>query len=616
MRVNKDIKDVSLLDNQLIKIMKNLYNSLSTIFMILVVCEISYAQSKLDINVIGQPIVGETVTIEVTGMVEEGVRKIWLIQDNNALDKTEMNCSGLPSCTLEKEIEVFYPGIVRFEAILFKSPNTYLRDTSIYVDFTCQSEYCEPGPILENFFQWMREVDYDECLIERYYSYLLIPELRTEMKSYLRDSTITYDHGDTVIFYDIIPTDLDATFIGMDTDEAPDCEGQSGIPGFCENPTSADYNFVRDHWERTFGIDFVFRYERVEFSYLEEFGEPTWDSANNYWIFNIPTPFLVINTEPHNLAHFALETWKGAPVRQVNGGAWSSLLFFEPINPFQMTVYTHEWGHSQALGHTFIDIDGERTFFSTDGIMTNTYMQNTYADGLDPLDPIERYLFEPSEGFLDQETFAERYSEGIVSSWQFNNICSDIDPAVTSLSLDHVTNENYIFKAVLNNLGSINAAFIDVSLYQKDLETPPLSERTYECIKPNVPIEIYFTIGKEAVDDDLIIIKVDANEAISDEDENNNVLILDKSTNVHYLDDSVSDIFIYPNPSTEHIDISFPAHFGNSYTIKIYSSDGLLFGEYKNKSRIDISEANRGIYYIEIINGKSGNKIIQNLVKI
>lgn len=570
----------------------------------------SKAQTSININIIGQPIVGETITVEVIANHPSGINKIWLIKDKDYGNKTEIFCNGTTSCSLQIETTLDYIGSIVFDAVLWGLPNNYVTETSILVNFICQSEYCSPDPEINQFFNWMRNVGYDECVIERYYSYVSVPELKTRMKEISRKKPIGYNQTDTIIFYDIIPTDIEATFTGMNIGEAPNCVYSPTSPEFCPNPVSADYSFVENHWRTVFGIDFTFQYQRIEISYVDEFGPPVWNSTLGKWQFIIPNTFYINNLEPHNIAHFAVESWNGQQIRDIDGGSFSAQLFSEPTTLFKFGIYTHEWGHAQGLPHTFVDINGVRKFLTPDGIMSNTYLANTNI--FDPLDPLERYVFEPTDGYVDQNTFANSYSQAIVATNQFNGVCENIDPAVTTFTLDSSTDSHYTFKATLDNLGTIDASFIDVFFYDGNLTNAPLIERTYEVIEQNNPFDIFITIEKNLITNDDVFIKVDPLELINDETESNNTLNISNILSVNEDDFSNFQFNVYPNPVSNLLYIKTNTQI--EYQADIYSVDGKLISTTYNNSFIDVSEMSNGVYFLQITNLNLGYKFYKRII--
>jgi hypothetical protein len=550
----------------------------------------------LDINVIGTPVVGQPITIQVTATHPNGINRIRLVKDKDYENILQMFCSGSNTCTLQTVMTLDFIGDIILDAELWRLPNNYAMGTSVIVSFECQAEYCDPDPEVHEFFNWMREVGYDECVIERYYTYFLVPELRARMKEIARKRRIGYNQTDTVIFYDIIPTDAQATYVGMDIGEAPNCVYSALSPQFCPTPTSADYTFVENHWKTVFGIDFTFQYERIELNYVDTFGPPTWNSALGRWQFFIPNTFYIDNLENDNIAHFGIETWNGQPVREINGGSFCAQLFIEPTTLYNFGIYTHEWGHAQGLPHTFVDIDGIRTFLTPDGIMSNSYTPNTNL--FDPLDPLERYVFEPIDNYVDQNTFAGTYSTAIVATNQFNNVCENIDPAVTAFTLDSTTDTHYIFKATLDNFGTIDASFVEVSFYEGSLANPPLIERTYQALEPNTPLEVFFTVDMNLIMSNDVFIKVDPANLITDEDETNNILSTQILLSIADFGFSNIQFKVYPNPVAHLLYIE--ASTAITYQTRLFTLDGKLLTSQKTNAAIDVSTLANGVYILEI----------------
>ena len=86
---------------------------------------------------------------------------------------------------------------------------------------------------------------------------------------------------------------------------------------------------------------------------------------------------------------------------------------------------------------------------------------------------------------------------------------------------------------------------------------------------------------------------------------------LDSALSIHELTNS--NIRIYPNPSTDFINIDVPANL--KYHTNIYDLNGRLISRSKNKAVIEIQALPLGVYLIEITDLDSDHKAVEKIVK-
>ena len=86
---------------------------------------------------------------------------------------------------------------------------------------------------------------------------------------------------------------------------------------------------------------------------------------------------------------------------------------------------------------------------------------------------------------------------------------------------------------------------------------------------------------------------------------------LDSALSIHELTNS--NIRIYPNPSTDFINIDVPANL--KYHTNIYDLNGRLISRSKNKAVIEIQALPLGVYLIEITDLDSDHKVVEKIIK-
>ena len=87
-------------------------------------------------------------------------------------------------------------------------------------------------------------------------------------------------------------------------------------------------------------------------------------------------------------------------------------------------------GPHLGLIHSFYGTD-PRVFMGLDGVMSNTYGPGSQM--MDPLEPTERYAFEPLDGYVDEASHHAEYNSAIIGSSHLP-VCGHVDPAMVSAS--------------------------------------------------------------------------------------------------------------------------------------------------------------------------------------
>ncbi len=283
---------------------------------------------------------------------------------------------------------------------------------------------------MTDFVSWMREKGYDESIIAQYIQWWSIGSVkdRSIIKNFLEvkkkpENNLKQDN--TVYVYDLIPLDPGTTYLSLDQNTCNTCQPTEKWPGWCDerSPQPADYVFVENHFRHTFGVEFDFVYYPMEISYTDVFGKPDCQ-PRVYKKSNKDTPRckfkidprLLDQFPPHSIVHFAITSFptEAGPAQIYNHSVSNgnvALVTRTPESFLTIVTYTHEWGHTLGLRHPFVDVKdiNKRIFVQLDGIMSNTYARNTKL--IDPTDPLERYILEPKNGYLDEPSFVNEYNK-------------------------------------------------------------------------------------------------------------------------------------------------------------------------------------------------------------
>lgn len=480
-------------------------------------------------------IVGEASSVVARGRHLGGIDRIELVRNGDFANKISQSCSGQQTCVFSTNITQNYLGPTYLSLILWKVSSPfplYVTELNLPVNFLCQEEYCPPDPDLSIFFSWMRAQGYAECVTSQYITSSLDPLATPVIKESLAARTSLLTSPFTVHFYDIIPTDALATYRSLGSGEGGNCVYQSAWPSLCPTPVPADYDFVRRHFERTFGVAFTFVYHRMPVSYASTFGAPQLVNGNpSYYRFPNSRNTFVSQFPAQAIIHYAIESYNGLPVQDMTGAVGTRAeVSLEPYDILGISIYTHEWGHTWGLAHPFYG--SPRVFTGLDGIMDNSYRGITPL--VDPLDPVERYVLQPGSGYLDQLTFASTYSKGLLGSWQLP-ICGDVDPSILSADLVRRDKTSLTIDLRLRNNGGLPTGYVRLSAFDYPGRNTLIGERIIWQMPAAVTMQHRITLDTASVAGDKIEFVLDVDDEIPSEPASNNTLVFDISPNIPTL---------------------------------------------------------------------------------
>ena len=565
----------------------------------------THAQEVFEFEIIGESSVDNTVDVIVRAKHDNPIKSISLIKDNDIQNQVKVECDGNTECELTTSISLDYEGSVRLRSFLWEYPNQAVKQISTSINFTCDKEYCKKDPVLVDFVKWMRQKGYDEAVTSEYFQFMKDDIKRSAMKDFLDNSLVVrLKQEEELNFYDVIPSDTNATYTEMSTNGAENCVPTSYWTDFCPTPIKADYSFVEEHFERIFGVNFTFNYIRRSTNYTNEIG-PLSQNTSGTWEFN----FIDLNSfesqfERKDIVHYGLESLDGKPLNQTSSGPSVSRIWRNVVNWYDITTYTHEYGHTSGLPHSFISGTNPLELFSLDGIMNSGYAGHTSM--FDPLDPMERYSLEPINGYLDDATFAEEYNEGIKETSFFDGTFKNVEPLIESFVIKDETDSNLILETIISNTGELDCSFFDYSVIINGNET--FTNRIIENIAPDSPNSFFITIPKNIINGSSNIrLEIDPDNLIVDEEEENNIseLVITSSIN-----QELKSIFMYPNPNSGVL------HFNSNerLQVRIFDLLGNQLMEKETSSSVSFANISNGIYIVKIIEISSGDLISEQKI--
>ena len=471
--------------------------------------------------------------ITVRAFHQAGIGSLKLLFEMSSNPVT-FNCGGSTSCTFPYTLTQAYEGPRYVRAQLLSQAGTLVKQVDRPFRYGCQGQVCAQDPAMVDYLGWLRGRSYPECISSFYLESAQDPVRLERLKLFLskRPSSLTQSY--TVDFYDIVPTDAHSTSALMGPGQGGNCTPCNSWPDWCPTAMKKDYSFVERHFERTFGINFTFNYHRMDINYQATL--PNFRLENGVYTWDSPFQFLS-QFAPHSIVHFAMEKLNQTPISNHNIGGIVVDTTFEAdyVNGIAGGTggYTHEWGHTWALPHSFVEsilngpkING-RAQVGLDGIMENGYFMDTRL--IDPLEPMERYALEPSNGFTDQATFASAYSTGLIGTYRMP-VCGTVDPAFSAVTIISETAQNWAIDVTLVDNGTLPVGYTALEARLGSPTGTLLDQRTIERVAPGVPTVAHYTISKSSAPNGSTIVFIldgaqvisEANAHVPDDSESNN----------------------------------------------------------------------------------------------
>lgn len=556
----------------------------------------SNAQNILEITTSGNPIVGKPLTITVNAVHNKPINRLVLLKDTDYANQIKQDCGGSQTCQLTTELTLPYEGTVHLTAYLWIYPNSVDNYIEVDLTFTCEGGYCEPDPAVSAFIQWMRQAKYEECVIEKYYTFLKDSELRAGMKDFILSSGEILSKNMAVDFYDIIPTDANSTYKEMSTDKAELCVPSALWPEFCPTPVPADYKFVEKHFNKVFGVNITLTYKQQFINYKNQFGDLVWNPSIG-WEF----PFqklnaFEVNFPKRSIVHYAMTSLDGMTLGPASKGTFVARMFQNVKSYLDIQIYSHEWGHAQGLPHTFLGQNPNLVSFSLDGILNNHYVPSTAM--YDPMDPLERYALQPTNGYVDQSTFGPTYSEGIIPTYHMMNNCMVADPSIKSLKLVGQDGIKSSFRIITENIGPLDCGFVNLSLNLNSSNGPQIANYIIENMDSGLPDTLTVEINNNLLDGNSLYATLDPSLEMTELDESNNTLftLLNALENPNDL----LEFSVFPNPGNGVFHINNPS--GKNYQGTVYNIHGQVIWKDQLEKELILPSAQDGMYMLEVKN--------------
>lgn len=479
------------------------------------------------------PLAGQALTLTLRAFHQDGVTSITYIRETGPVQT--LDCGfNVTYCEKQVPLAQAYQGPTWMEVIASRGLNEIKR-FPLPLTFGCSQEHCPNDPVIEEFVSWMRTVGYGECIVSGTVGFTFDALKRKIAKNLLDERPTGPGPAYALTFYDIVPTDPGSSYTAMTPGAAPLCVKEPLWPGFCPNKeVPADPEFLEKKFNETFGATFDFTYVRRDTNYRNEIGMPDRLVFPEVELWNFPSRAAFVQQfPPHSIIHYAIDKWSdtGIPgdalaVNDLTGGANGRLeVDEEPTTKERLVTFSHEWGHTWGLDHSFIEPD---TIPATlNGIMDNTYLVGQSYPG-DPMSPEERYAMEPvlPLGYVDQTTFAATYTANAATV--LGGPCGQIDPALPSGRLT-TAGDLYLFDLDLANLGTIPAHYVGLRVFDGDATGRLIEDRTLETVNPGttvyrVTVPALTSWGALNVTRGRVLFVLDQMEVISELSDANNAL--------------------------------------------------------------------------------------------
>jgi VCBS repeat-containing protein len=473
------------------------------------------SEYSITVSHVAEESVGALAEFNINAYHEEGISEIKIGSENIS---DYIDCNNQTTCTTPYYWTFDYEGEQKIIFYLKKASGSITASVERIVDFTCPDEYCEPEPLINDFFQWMRKKGYAECITSQYFHWVMDGRFKKTIKENLDKAPSNITQPYSVKFYDIIGTDIEATNVPMGEGEGENCTYDDYFTDYCPNPVNVDYHFIENQYRNTFGIDFQFEYHRIEVDYSESIGEPIVLSASGNYKFN-QNPSFMNQFESGSVIHFAVNSWNGVPaISEIGSGTGHAPLSGASAAYYHIAVNCHEWGHTRGFQHPFWkDENGTRHDFSIKAVMDYKFYSDFFI--LNPPDPVERYALEPLDGYIDESDFVSNYYYGVVGSDDFP-VCGSVDPAIESLNLISEDSDTIAFSLALNNYGDIPLGYVTLTAYNYYSE--PVEERIIRHLPSQETVTNTFTVLKSDFPYQKITFKLDGENVIVENSEENN----------------------------------------------------------------------------------------------
>jgi hypothetical protein len=467
--------------------------------------------------------VDQTATVSVHAYYQSGINSLFLYRDDRFPAIATQSCAGALTCTLTTTITQAFEAQTLLNTAITNGTSAEQVKT---LGFNCPREYCPPDLLAADAIRWMRSNGYMECVVAKFAGWTIAATDRVVVRKLLElrptDPLAPTKLVDPLHFWDIIPdwTDPQATSKDLGGSLSEPCQFNSIWPDWCPTPEPADWQFLKRHMDRTFGVNLGMYYHQMLLDYDGTFGTPV--LANGCYRFNVPQSWYA-QFSPHVIIHWAVQTWQGVPMCDMTGSTGTNGVAFvntEPYNVNGTLPYTHEWGHTWGLSHNWLGVFPP-PYVSIDGVMDNTYRTSQIPNLIDPTDPWERYGLGPIS-YRDETTFGPDYSSKVIGSPDLPT-CGSVDPAIRSGSISSQTATTVTVSLTLKNFGTAAASYVKLGAYDGS-SGPLIEERVIGQLAAGEQRTHAFTVPKASVAGGQIFFVFDAPGEVLESNEGNNSL--------------------------------------------------------------------------------------------
>ena len=482
-------------------------------------------------------VAGQPTPVTVRAAYDGGIVSITLNKEGDPGSPPQtLACNNQPTCQFSTTVTQSYEGPGLLIASIRSPYSIFTPSNTQQLYFTCGSDYCPPESAINDFMVWMRSKGYPECVAGKYLTSTFDYTKNSIVKGALAVRPAGITEPLTFDLYDVIPSDTEATYRSIGAGEGGNCQFQPYWPSWCPIPVPADYLFLERHFERTLGMDVNIVYHRMVIDYSDNFGAPdlVGPSGSQFYRFPLSRYTFMSQFPLHAIVHYAIQTWQNASDPSAlsigdmtGGGSDAAEVSYEPFNLYGVLTFTHEWGHTWRLPHSFDGPPSSPDFVGLDGIMDNTYRRVVY-ELLDPTDPTERYALEPAspDVYNDDGTFASAYSSKVAGSGELP-VCGAVDPAFVSATSANPTPTDYVFNLTLTNNGTAPVGYVKLDAVDSAQPAVHLVDRILWKLLPGQPLVHRVTIPRGSVTSNNVVFTLDRSNEVKESNEvNNQVTVL------------------------------------------------------------------------------------------